>query len=101
MMFFAMFNTWGKTSGFIGPFITSAIITRANNKTNAAFWFLFALGTIGCTVLWQVNTDQAKLDNAAYLEREAQELYTEEQRARGRAVIAEGDADYKAAMSHA
>ena len=96
-----MFNTWGKTSGFIGPFITSAIIERADGNTNAAFWFLFALGTIGCTVLFQVNTDQAKLDNAAYLEKEAGEMYTAEQRARGREIIAEGDAEYKAGANPA
>ena len=84
MMFFAMFNTWGKTSGFIGPFITSAIITRANGNTNAAFWFLFSLGTLGVFVLWQVDTEQAKLDNAAYLEKEAEEIYSAEQRAQAR-----------------
>ena len=87
MMFFALFNTWGKTSGFIGPFITSAIIKRANNNNNAAFWFLFALGTIGVLVLWQVDTEQAKLDNAAYMEREAQEIYSAEQRAQGKEMV--------------
>jgi MFS-type transporter involved in bile tolerance (Atg22 family) len=64
MMFFALFNTVGKTSGFIGPFISSAIIERANGNTNAAYWFLFAMGSIGAIVLWFVDTDQAKLDNA-------------------------------------
>ncbi|ORX36955.1 putative autophagy protein [Kockovaella imperatae] len=96
MLFFAMFNIWGKTSGFLGPFITSAIIERAHGNTNAAFWFLFALGTIGVTVLWQVNTDQAKLDNAAYLEREAQEMYSQEQRRQGAEFIATGDEEFAA-----
>lgn len=63
-MFFALFNTVGKTSGFIGPFISSAIITRAGGNPNAAYWFLFGMGTIGAIVLWFVDTDQAKIDNA-------------------------------------
>ena len=45
-MFFALFNTVGKTSGFIGPFISSAIIKRAGGNTNASFWFLFAMGSV-------------------------------------------------------
>lgn len=45
-MFFALFNTVGKTSGFIGPFISSAIISRAGGDTNASFWFLFAMGSV-------------------------------------------------------
>ncbi|ORY27919.1 putative autophagy protein [Naematelia encephala] len=79
-MFFSLFNTVGKTSGFIGPFISSAIIDRAGGNTNMAFWFLFAMGSTGQIVLWFVDAGQAKIDNAKYLEREAAELYTEEQR---------------------
>jgi len=63
-MFFALFNTVGKTSGFIGPFISSAIIERANGNTNAAYWFLFAMGSLGAILLFFVNTDAAKIDNA-------------------------------------
>lgn len=79
-MFFALFNTVGKTSGFIGPFISSAIIQRAGGNTSASYWFLFAMGCVGCFALWLVDTDKAKADNAAYLEREAEEYYTEKQR---------------------
>ncbi|EJP65315.1 autophagy protein (Atg22), putative [Beauveria bassiana ARSEF 2860] len=78
-LFFALFNCVGKTSGFIGPFISSAIIERAHGKTNAAYWFLFAMGSIGCLALWFVDTDRAKRDNAQYLEREAAEFYSENQ----------------------
>lgn len=97
MMFFAMFNTWGKTSGFIGPFITAAIIKRANGNTNAAFWFLFALGCVGNIVLWMVDPVQAKLDNAAYLEREAAELYSAEQRAENKVIRDEDEKEYAGA----
>ncbi|KAM3545891.1 hypothetical protein ARSEF1564_001172 [Beauveria bassiana] len=82
-LFFALFNCVGKTSGFIGPFISSAIIERANGKTNAAYWFLFAMGSIGCLALWFVDTDRAKIDNAQYLEREAAEFYSENQIQKG------------------
>ena len=85
-MFFALFNTVGKTSGFIGPFISSAIIERAGGQTSAAYWFLFAMGSIGVLILWFVDTDKAKADNAKYLEREAAEYYTEQQRDKSRQV---------------
>ncbi|KAM3498490.1 hypothetical protein MY10362_008194 [Beauveria mimosiformis] len=75
-LFFALFNCVGKTSGFIGPFISSAIIERAHGKTNAAYWFLLAMGSVGCLALWFVDTDRAKRDNAQYLEREAAEFYS-------------------------
>lgn len=64
MMFFALFNCVGKTSGFIGPFITSAIIKADGGRNNSAYWFLFATGIIGVTILWFVDTDQAKIDSA-------------------------------------
>jgi MFS-type transporter involved in bile tolerance (Atg22 family) len=79
-MFFALFNTVGKASGFIGPFISSAIIDRAGGRTNAAYWFLFAMGTVGVIILWFVDSDSAKKENAEYLERETGEYYSEQQR---------------------
>ena len=79
-LFFSLFNCVGKTSGFIGPFISSAIIERADGRTNAAYWFLFAMGSVGCIALWFVDTDKAKRDNAQYLEREAEEYYNEYQK---------------------
>lgn len=62
-MFFALFNTVTKTSSFIGPFISSAIIEKAGH-TNAAYWFLFPVGIIGVFTLYWVDTDRAKIDNA-------------------------------------
>ena len=79
-MFFSLLNCVGKTSGFIGPFISSAIIKAANGNTNMAYWFLFAMGIIGTIVLSFVDPDKAKIDVAKFLEREAEQLYTEEQR---------------------
>lgn len=79
-MFFALLNCVGKTSGFIGPFISSAIIEKAGGNTNMAYWFLFAMGVLGTIVLCFVNPEKAKIDVARFLEREAEQLYTEEQR---------------------
>lgn len=63
-LFMALFNTVGKTSSFIGPFITSAIITRSGGNTNTAFYFLLPLGIIGWCILWFVDPNKAKIDNA-------------------------------------
>jgi MFS-type transporter involved in bile tolerance (Atg22 family) len=62
-LFFALFNTVGKTSGFVGPFVSSAITTAAGGNTNMSFIFLFSMGLIGFIVLLFVDVDKAKLDN--------------------------------------
>jgi MFS-type transporter involved in bile tolerance (Atg22 family) len=95
-MFFALFNTVGKTSGFIGPFISSAIIERAGGNTSAAYWFLFSMGCIGVITLYFVDTDAAKADNARYLEREAAEYYSEEQIKAARQADLDNDEPVKA-----
>lgn len=74
-IFFALYNTLGKTAAFVGPFITSAIINDAHGNTNQAFWFTLATGLVGLVLIAMVDTDKAKLDNAKYLESERAELY--------------------------
>jgi hypothetical protein len=64
-LFFALFNTVGKTSGFVGPFVSSGITTRAGGNTNMSFIFLFSMGLVGFIVLLFVDPDKAKLDNIA------------------------------------
>ena len=63
-MFFALFNTISRTSGFIGPVLASIIIERAGGNVNAAFWLLSAAGLFGAYVLWCVNTALAEADCA-------------------------------------
>ncbi|ORX35484.1 autophagy protein [Kockovaella imperatae] len=63
-LFMSLFNMMGKTSAFIGPFISSAIITRSGGKTNMAYWFLLAMGVLGFIILCFVDPDKAKVDNA-------------------------------------
>jgi MFS-type transporter involved in bile tolerance (Atg22 family) len=74
-VFFALYNTLGKTAAFVGPFITGAIINDAGGKTNTGFWFTFLTGLVALVLLAMVDTDKAKRDNALYLERERGELY--------------------------
>ncbi|PIL35431.1 MFS general substrate transporter [Ganoderma sinense ZZ0214-1] len=42
-LFFALFSVVGKTSAFIGPLVSSAIITASGNNDNYPFAFLFTL----------------------------------------------------------
>ena len=63
-MFFALFNTVSKTSGFVGPLISSAIVRRAGGNTNYAFWFLFPMGICGIITLYFVDTDRSKVEIA-------------------------------------
>lgn len=74
-VFFALYNTLGKTAAFVGPFITGAIINDANGNTNQGFWFTFITGLVALILLAMVDTDKAKRDNAAYLEAERKDLY--------------------------
>ena len=86
-LFFALFNTVGKTSSFVGPFVASAISSRTNGNTSAAYWFTLAMGTTGTIILWFVDPKKAKLDcvrcedhrggfpDNPVLEAEAAELY--------------------------
>ncbi|ORX39156.1 putative autophagy protein [Kockovaella imperatae] len=69
-LFFALFSAVGKTSGFIGPLVTSYIIEAAGGNTNVAFVFLTGVGLLGVYFLSCVDTDQAKIDNAEFLRRE-------------------------------
>jgi hypothetical protein len=42
-LFFALFSVVGKTSAFVGPFVSSAIIDAADGNANMPFAFLFGL----------------------------------------------------------
>jgi MFS-type transporter involved in bile tolerance (Atg22 family) len=64
MLFFALFNCVGKTSGFIGPFISSAIIKADGGNNHTAYWFMLGTALIGIAILWFVDPDQAKIDSA-------------------------------------
>ncbi|KAG8706466.1 hypothetical protein FRC09_002395 [Ceratobasidium sp. 395] len=69
-LFFAMFSVIGKTSAFIGPFVSSAIIDDSHNN-NMPFAFLLGLGAFSFVLLLLVNVEKSRLECAEYLAAEA------------------------------
>ncbi|KAG6815478.1 hypothetical protein H0H87_001453, partial [Tephrocybe sp. NHM501043] len=61
----------GKTSAFIGPFVSSAIITASGNNDNMPFAFLFGLGAISTVFLWMVDTEKSRIECEAFVLAEA------------------------------
>ncbi|GLB40291.1 putative vacuolar effluxer which mediate the efflux of amino acids resulting from autophagic degradation [Lyophyllum shimeji] len=57
-LFFALFSVVGKTSAFIGPFVSSAIITASGNNDNMPFAFLFGL----LFFLWMVDVEKSRVE---------------------------------------
>lgn len=73
-LFFAVFSVIGKTSSFIGPFVSSAIIDRSGNN-NMPFTFLLALGALAMVILFMVNVDKSRVECRKYLDDEAVRIY--------------------------
>lgn len=71
-LFFSLFSLVGKTSAFIGPFVTQAI---ANDTGNAStpFYFLIALSLASCILLWPLDLAKSKIEQANFVAREAQD----------------------------
>lgn len=61
-LFFALFSVVGKTSAFIGPFVSSAIITASGNNDNMPFAFLFGLGVFSTFFLWMVDVEKSRVE---------------------------------------
>ncbi|GBE87895.1 MFS general substrate transporter [Sparassis crispa] len=61
-LFFALFSVIGKTSAFIGPFVSSAIITASGNNDNYPFVFLFTLGVVSCVFLYFVDVQKSRVE---------------------------------------
>ena len=69
-LFFSLFSIIGKTSSFIGPFISSAIIDDTGNNSSP-FYFLFALSLASFLfLLFFVDVKKSRVEQAAFLERE-------------------------------
>lgn len=70
-LFFSLFSIIGKTSSFIGPLVSSAIIQDTSNNSSP-FYFLFALALASFLfLLFCVDVDKSRVEQAAFLEREA------------------------------
>lgn len=69
-MFFSLFSVIGKTSSFIGPFISSAIIDDTGNNSSP-FYFLFALSLASFIfLLFFVDVKKSRIEQEEFLERE-------------------------------
>lgn len=73
-LFFSLFSIIGKTSSFIGPLVSSAIIDAAGTKARAdnyPFYFLFALSVVSFLfLLFFVDVKKSRIEQAEFLERE-------------------------------
>jgi len=72
-LFFNLFSIMGKTSAFIGPIVSSAIIDASPTGNNSLpFYFLFGLTLLSLLLLaFFVNLKESRREQAAFLEREA------------------------------
>lgn len=69
-LFFSLFSIVGKTSAFIGPLVSSAIIDDTGNNSSP-FYFLFALSLVSCAWLYFfVDVEKSRVEQQAFLERE-------------------------------
>ena len=70
-LFFSLFSIIGKTSSFIGPFISSAIIDDTGNNSSP-FYFLFALSLASFVfLLFFVDVKKSRVEQEEFLLREA------------------------------
>ena len=72
-LFFSLFSIVGKTSSFVGPFISSAIIDASGNN-NMPFIFLFVLSIASCGIIACVSPHKSRVECSEYIERERLEL---------------------------
>ncbi|KAI1364692.1 autophagy-related protein 22-like protein [Xylaria arbuscula] len=72
-LFFSLFTIVGKTSSFIGPFVSSAIIDASPGHSNnsAPFYFLFALTLVSAIGLWLfLDLEKSAREQEAFLAQE-------------------------------
>ncbi|CAL1717102.1 unnamed protein product [Somion occarium] len=70
-LFFALFSVVGKTSAFIGPLVSSAIITASGNNDNMPFAFLFGLGSLSTIFLYFVDVKKSRIECEEFVAAEA------------------------------
>ncbi|KAL6866774.1 autophagy-related protein 22-like protein [Trichoderma novae-zelandiae] len=72
-LFFSIFNIIGKSSSFIGPLISSAIIDATPNGSNnsAPFYFLFGLTIVSAVGIWTfLDLDKSAREQEVFLAQE-------------------------------
>ncbi len=73
-LFFSLFSLVGKTSAFIGPFVTQAIADDTGNASSP-FYFLLALSLASCLLLWPLDIKKSKIEQARFIEHEAKDKH--------------------------
>lgn len=70
-LFFSLFSIIGKTSSFIGPLVSSAIIDATPNGNNSApFYFLFGLSLVSLLGLWIfIDLKKSRREQDLFLEK--------------------------------
>ncbi len=69
-LFFSLFSIIGKTSSFIGPLVSSAIIDDTGNPSTP-FYFLFGLSVVSFILLvFFVDLEKSRVEQAAFLVKE-------------------------------
>lgn len=71
-LFFSLFSIIGKTSAFIGPIVSSAIIDASATKNESTpFYFLFGLSLASFIfLLLFVDVKKSRIEQEKFLERE-------------------------------
>lgn len=71
-LFFSLFSIMGKTSAFIGPIVSSAIIDASPNGNNSLpFYFLFGVSCLSfCLLAFFVNLKKSRIEQEKFLEQE-------------------------------
>ena len=71
-LFFSLFSIMGKTSAFIGPIVSSAIIDASpTGNSSLPFYFLFGLTALSLGLLaFFVDLKKSRKEQADYLARE-------------------------------
>lgn len=70
-LFFALFSVMGKTSAFIGPLVSSAIITASGGNDSMPFAFLFGLGVSSTIFLWMIDVDKSRKECEEFISAES------------------------------
>ncbi|KAJ1026870.1 hypothetical protein NDA16_002166 [Ustilago loliicola] len=71
-LFFSLASIVGKTSSFIGPFVTQAIADDTGNASTP-FYFLLPLSIASALLLLPLNVKKSKLEQARFIEQQAKD----------------------------
>lgn len=79
-LFFSLFSIIGKTSSFIGPIVSSAIIDATpSGNVSTPFYFLFALSIVSFAVLFfGVDLKKSQKEQEEFLKHKLEKLHRKE-----------------------